>query len=101
MAIAERRAYTRTTLRCDACGFEENVVRVDEEPMDSRHQLPPLRGWMVVPVRSFTRDEQHACSRGCAERIAKAALDEANPRCTCDYSRGTSQGRCVECGRPA
>ncbi|HEY6568596.1 MAG TPA: hypothetical protein VI341_13855 [Actinomycetota bacterium] len=100
MTLTQRRTYTRTTIHCDNCGFEENVVNLDEEPPDSVHQLPVVKGWIIVPVHSFAKADQHACSRRCAEILAAKAISEANPRCDCVYSRGTFQGRCVECGRP-
>jgi hypothetical protein len=76
MTVIERREYTRVTYRCDNCGVEEHVVRLHSEPPDSPHQLPPVRGWMAIPILSFARNSYLACSRECADELTKKELDE-------------------------
>lgn len=77
MTTSRRRLYDAITIRCDNCRVEETSVLLVQEPPDSPHQLPLVRGWMPVPFGdTFSRGEPyHACSRACADAIVARALD--------------------------
>lgn len=75
--IREEIVYKRWTFVCDNCGREETIIRSSEDPR--YNEIPPMRQWVNLPIRSFARLEEHACGRACAEAIAKRAIADAMP----------------------